>query len=937
VADVSVRESEVLELVAGHLTNAEIAAQLVVSVRTVESHVSSLLRKLDVDDRRGLVAYAASHDAPGRRERPAVVGLPATFTSFIGRRQELDAVAAALANERLVTLTGMGGIGKTRLAGQVAASFPVSAAYFVDLIAVTPALLVGTLARAIGVVEQYGEPLLESVCAELASRPTLIVLDNCEHLLDAAAEVAERILLSCPASRLLATSREPLAIAGERVIPVGPLPVESAAAATQLFVSRADSAGAVLGEGDSAEVLEVCRRLEGIPLAIELAAARCALLGLDGLSAALGDRLRVLAGGRGVDSRHRSVVTVLDWSYELLSSEERRILRVAAVFHGAFLPTDVAAVWSGSGLLGGELSAEPMDLLLPELLGQLAAKSLVVNVAGPRATAYRLLETVREYGVRRLEDEGELAQVREGHLVWATARAAELLARLAQVEDIREADDEIDADLDDLRAALSWGCREATTTAPEVARALAESLGRLTYARRLFTEGREHFTTAADLATDDAQAGRHLLEAGHAASVLLQGEIAYELFTAAAGRARAGGDASTAVIALSLMAERPMRMAALFGSLLPLEERRRLLAEAELLAPSASASARAHIAAAHAWVDSGRSTTATLAGSQRAVEAATAADDPVVLADALDALASAARTQARHVESAQILITRAGLLTRLKPYEPRAGCEQIDIMHMALEGALELGDLARALEVTRSASQHPLFGGVQHMLRRGLVLVLTLSGEFAGAIDQARSMRASWERTGGAPAGWLAPAADLTAMACTLRREPEQAREWHEFAGVLRTNPAHPLEHFALARVAVHEGRWEDAAAIIAGREVLLSELSDAETQGAFDTGFEGYLEALEVEVWAVLGRPDFVERSAGVAAAHADNRWVAAGLLRARARRDGDLALMARAAESFGALGARFEAAATECALPGAAGDSALAVLRELGCGPPA
>ncbi|HEX6683739.1 MAG TPA: LuxR C-terminal-related transcriptional regulator, partial [Candidatus Limnocylindrales bacterium] len=322
--EISEREAEIMQALGERLTNAEIAKRHFISVRTVETHVSNLLRKYGVSDRRALAGLAA-------QARPPVSfgGLPAARTPLIGRTRELEAVTAALAEARLVTVTGPGGVGKTRLAMKVAEGATQGA--FIDLVPVRPPFVVESLAAALGVSESPGQPLDDAVLAHLGASGNLLVLDNCEHVVDAVAGFAERVLSRCPQTTVLATSREPLGIAGERVVPLGPLSLDSEAEA--LFLQRAGSADPEFS-ADAAVVAEICRRLDGMPLAIELAAARSASLGAAGLLAALDDRLRLLSGGRGSDERHRSLRDVVGWSYHLLADDERELLRALGIFAG---------------------------------------------------------------------------------------------------------------------------------------------------------------------------------------------------------------------------------------------------------------------------------------------------------------------------------------------------------------------------------------------------------------------------------------------------------------------------------------------------------------------------------------------------------------------------------------------------------------------------
>lgn len=309
-AGMSQREAEVLEAFGAHRSNAQIAGKLHISVRTVESHVSSLLRKFGVADRRDLADLAQTVLAPATR--PAgPLGLPAPWTSFVGRDRERDAINAALQTSRLVSLVGPGGVGKTRLAVEVAREAAPSfrsGCVFVDLVPVAEGFVTQAVAALLGVTEEPGQPLDKAVLDHLAEGRWLLVLDNCEHLLAVVAAFAERLLAACPGVTILATSRERLAAGGERTVPIRPLSLAddlddaAGSEAAALFLDRARAVAPDFA-ADRSAVAELCARLDGMPLAIELAAARSASLGMAGLRSGLDDRLRLLAGGRGADAR----------------------------------------------------------------------------------------------------------------------------------------------------------------------------------------------------------------------------------------------------------------------------------------------------------------------------------------------------------------------------------------------------------------------------------------------------------------------------------------------------------------------------------------------------------------------------------------------------------------------------------------------------------
>lgn len=470
--EVSEREAEVLAAVGARLSNAQIANRLHISVRTVESHVSSLLRKYGVTDRWALTEQAQYGSPPPGQ----LVGLPASRTTFVGRSRERDLVLGLLADVRLVTLLGPGGIGKTRLAAVVAEaagrSFPLGGA-FVDLVPVRDGFIAQAVAAALGVTERPGQALEDSIAQRLGRGRSLLVLDNCEHLLDVVAGFVERLLSTCPDVTMLVTSRERTGVPGERIVPVEPLPLASDA--ERLFRDRATAAAPGFSAGQDV-VAELCGRLDGMPLAIELAAARCASLGADGLLAALDDGLRLLSGGRGPVERHRSLDALIGWSHTLLADNERDLFRRLSIFVGGFDLTAVAAV-APSATRGA----------VADVLGRLVDKSLVVHQGGTRSR-WRLLETVRAFAAEQLEASGERAEIQQRHLRWAAAASTELESLLDG-----EWRGDFDAVADDLRSALA----AAAPGRAALSHRLARSLGHLAYARRFLHEAPGHYEEAA--------------------------------------------------------------------------------------------------------------------------------------------------------------------------------------------------------------------------------------------------------------------------------------------------------------------------------------------------------------------------------------------------------------------------------------------------------
>ena len=349
---------------------------------------------------------------PSLRTLDAYAGnLPTQLTSFVGRQEELERVTATVRDVRLVTLTGVGGVGKTRLALQAAAEvlpeFP-DGAWLCELAAANdPDAMIEVVAAALGVQPRAGTTLDGSIVEFLRTKQLLLVLDNCEHLLDAAATFAERVLRACDGVRVLATSREGLAVEGEQVRPLRSL---QPAGAEQLFTERARAVvpDFSVGSAHADAVTEVCRRLDGIPLAIELAAARVRAMSPEEIASLLDERFRLLTGGRRTAvERHQTLRAMVDWSYSMLDPTERVVFDRLGVFSGSFDATAAAAVVAGDGI-------EAWDVR--EALTRLVDRSMVVAEHGEEAvTRYSMLETLRQYARERLDESGEPDAWRRRH------------------------------------------------------------------------------------------------------------------------------------------------------------------------------------------------------------------------------------------------------------------------------------------------------------------------------------------------------------------------------------------------------------------------------------------------------------------------------------------------------------------------------------------
>jgi predicted ATPase/class 3 adenylate cyclase len=414
--------------------------------------------------------------------------LPVPATPFLGRRRELEAVLRLAQSDatRLVTLTGPGGTGKTRLALQAAAelaeAFP-GGVFWVPLASLLDSALVpSAVANALGVVEERDADVARSIATALTG-PTLLLVDNCEHVLDGVARILAPLLAATDRLQVIATSREPLSLAGEHVSPVDPL---GRADAVDLFLARATAAGAT--DLDEAAVADLCARLDDLPLAIELAAARAPVLPPAVLLERLADRLELLKGTRDADERQRTLKAAIAWSYDLLSSDERRLFRRFAVFVGGATLPAVEAVTEGD----------------VDDIASLTAKSLVRMMSTPRGPRYWLLETIREFADEQL-DGADREDAERRHVEWFARLARDAGPHLDE-PDAPAWLERLDADVDNLRVALAHALRADDGKAA----ALGAALGELHGVRGRFTEAQETLTAVLDRPTDPVEKAKLL-------------------------------------------------------------------------------------------------------------------------------------------------------------------------------------------------------------------------------------------------------------------------------------------------------------------------------------------------------------------------------------------------------------------------------------------
>ncbi|MER7134480.1 ATP-binding protein [Streptosporangium saharense] len=921
--DVSPREAEVLKLIGEHLSNAEIGARLFISVRTVESHVSSLLRKLEVPDRRALARPIAAVGTT----RPAPV-LPAPLTSFVGRAGERAELTRMIETGRQVTALGPGGVGKTRLALTVAtdaAGTYADGVWFVDLVPVTdPDMVAAAVGGALGLGEEPGRDLTESVIAALAGKHALLVLDNCEQVRDGVALFLERLLAACPRLAVLATSRARLMVPFERIYQVPPLSLggDGESDAVALFTERAAAVGRSLDPSLRAQVAAICDRLDGMALAIELAAARYPTLGLDGLTAALSHPLRMLTGGSRAEDRHRSVRAALDWSHALLEPSDRALLRQVSLFVAPFTAAAAAEV---AGVDAG---------IAADGLARLAEQSLLVVTPVPGGTGYRALETIRQYGTERLAEAGELAETRSRHLRWCRARAADL----ATVGPDWRA--RFDAVADDLRAALKWAADLPEHRAD--AHRLARSLADLTFTRHLVGESQARFEQAAALAEDPADAASTLRNAAAVAGCRMRGDDMYRLHREAADAARRAGDTAGAAVGLATVATTAFRFSSKFVRVPPREEAVGLITEARGLAGD-SPSAQAAVALAEAGMalldafetarsgaggGRGDALPETIRRAERAVELARRTGDPLAESAALDTFAAVRSWAGDPFGAAETIRRRAGLLAAA-PVTPAGTHELVDALAEAAEAALGIGDLPGARRWARQLADHPLLAEVGHRATSLLLVADALAGNVDEVLTGGVRFLDTWRRSGSRDTPVLGAAAAGVAMVHGLRHDDEARREWREVLDQSETLSGHAHGYGAVfdAILLLHHGQ--------AARALERMAPDPEEVWRWITWTWLHWYVALRAEATVLAGGPDAAGRLADARTVVSGNPVATAVVERAEALLDRDRERVLATADAFEAAGCRYQSARSLILTGGEHAARGAVLLSELGLAP--
>jgi predicted ATPase len=731
--------------------------------------------------------------------------LPRPLTPFIGRAPERAALEEALVHHRLVTATGPGGVGKTRLAiaaaGDAQGRF-ADGAVFVGLVQVTdPHAVVSAVADAAGVPDRAGLTRREALLASLASRDTLLVMDNCEHVADAARDLVASILEACPDVRILATSRLRLQVPGEQVVAVPGLSRGDAPGrrgdAEELFVARARAAGATDAMlADGALVEDLCRAFEGMALAIELGASRVPLLGLDGLRRSLASGLELSARHHGVDTRHRSLRATIDWSYRLLAPDEQRLLRTCAVFAAPFT-ADAAATLS-------EMSVLPAL----DTLGRLVDWSLVTLVPGA-PTRYRILETVRQFAHEQASSPQELEAVHDRHSAWCAATLDALLDADARESSWRE---RVDSVIDDGRAALAWAAAQPARRAP--AAAMAERIARVALLRGHPSETQHRYEQAAGLLDDATERRRLLVYASRAALARYVGSEALRLLGDAAAVAEAAGLRALAGLDLAASVILAERFGGTMAHPLPREHKEALLARAAALGEGSSHVA-AGITVAMAMAELGAGS--TVGEIQVAVELAVASGDLQLAEAARDALCGLQLATGDAPSAMRTVEARLEAMSRA-PIDAMTAMDHIDVRVMGVYVGLAMGHLRTARRHADALVGMPFLREEPHVALARLLEVLAFAGYFDEALAVAPRFEASWRRAGRPRISSHAPAVCAVGMVHGILGNDAERRRWSELRRELLVNPnavpPHPRIWPELldALVLLHRG---DAAAAL--------------------------------------------------------------------------------------------------------------------------
>jgi predicted ATPase/DNA-binding CsgD family transcriptional regulator len=899
---VTKREREVWLLVSRHLTNRQIADELCVSERTVEGHVSSLMRKVQVTDRRSLARRTGEFEASDRRERAR---WPVPVSSYVGRVSEREELMAAVAGHRMVTVTGPGGVGKTRLALDVAQDFAATrrdGGWFVDLVHVTdPGMVVAAVASTIGAAEQPGGSIDDAVAAALATADAVIVLDNCEHLAAAVRSCVQRLLASCPSLVLIATSRARLAAPFEWVYAVPGLSVtgESGDAVT-LFVERAVAAGAI-DTFDRQQVGDLCRALDGMALAIELAAARVPSLGLDGLMAGLDHRLRLLTSGVGVPDRHRSLRDAIAWSYDLLAPPDAALLRAVAVFTSWF---DVDSAVAVAGLDGDRSE-------IADALARLTDHHLLVVDAG-EPTRYRALETIRQFGAEQLTELGQFDSALELHRRWCYGQLR-VLARQERDDAWCERLDRVAAEV---RASIMSAIEQHLGT---VAGDLAERLAEQLFLRGRPAEAQHRYEQAAELSPAGTDRIRLLRLAAGAAAARMMGNDTLRLLDDAATEAVSLGELAAAAEARAWMVIYIHSYPGIIADVPSDDECEAWLADARAHAggsPSADAAIADAAIAAAATTGRPFAHPDTIRVAEQAARCARDAGALLAASAALDHLSVCHLVHADLAKALETLGRRGEVLESL-PLDASTGFQFNDHLLMASEVHLAAGNLAQAARYADTLAALACYREQDHLAVARRIKVDAMAGHLEAAVARGDRFRIAWERAGRPIAGNLGVTTYAMGMVHGLLGDESGRRQWSDITGTLLGDPIYLQGSFTAwvptldALVALDRDQPDLAA------ELLSADIDGPDPWQSFVSAlWRPWYAALWAEAAALTDHPDAGRRLRRSITATSENPIATTIVHRARDLALGNYDNFSAHARTFGELGCVYQQHRTETLL---------------------
>ncbi len=713
------------------------------------------------------------HDRVDRAPR---ANLPVPLTPFIGRVEERATLREAVEHNRLVTATGPGGVGKTRLALVVAGDLVgryADGVAFVDLVQVTdPHGVAAATAEAVGVPERIGVSRRESLLIALTHREVLLVFDNCEHLADAMREHIAELLAACPNVRVLATSRLRLLLPGERVMPVPGLSLGDDSGhrgdAVELFMVRALASGASDSMlTDESMVQDVCRSLAGMALAIELGASRVPSMGLDGLKRSLASGLDLQVFGHGTDTRHRSLRATIEWSYHLLTPDEQKVLRACSVFAAPF------SIDASAAVIGIEVAAAL------ESVGRLVDWSLVTLLPGV-TTRYRILEAVRQFAHELSAAVGELDDLHQRHGAWCRSELERLLDTDATDSSWC---DRVDAVVDDARAALTWAAGD--THHHDIAVALAGPLAEVVFLRGRPSEAQQRYEQAASLADTPAAARDLLLRAARAALLRYVGAEALRLQAQAAAVAEAAGLRELAALDMANSVTMYERHVGTVTIRFSREHNEGLLERAAQLGAGS-----AYVAAAIAVA---RSTSGLGVGYDRefaesAVALAAATGDRRLLDAARDALCTAEMLADDLPAARRTVRERLDTMSH-EPYDVMSGMDHTDAHLMGVHIDLAMGQLGAARRHADDLARLPFLREEQHVALNRLMEVGALAGHFDEVLPIAAAFETGWRQAGCPKVNSHAPAAYAIAMVHGILGDAEGRRKWQEIKRAIMIDP----------------------------------------------------------------------------------------------------------------------------------------------------